>query len=72
LAGAGQVNATDPLDRRAGQSIAGRPAAAARKIGLNVLHATPNVRAETPNVLFSDTGPEDIEANPQLVGRLCT
>lgn len=72
LAGSGQVNATDPLDQLAGQPVVGRPATTARQVGLYPFHPAPNVRVETPYVLFSDTGPEDIEASGQLCGRRWT
>ncbi len=72
LAGTSQVDATDPLDLVASQSVGGRPATTARQVGLHPFHTAPNVRAKTPYVLFSDTCREDIEANGQLVGRLWT
>jgi hypothetical protein len=72
LAGTSEVDATDPLDLLAGQPVVGRAATTARQVSLHSFHPAANVRAETPYVLFSDTGPEDIEAKGQLVGRLWT
>jgi hypothetical protein len=72
LAGSGQVDATDPLDLLAGQPVLGSLATTVGQVSLHAFHAAADVRADTPYVLFSDTGPEDIEANGQLVGRLWT
>jgi hypothetical protein len=72
LASARQMDAADPLDLLTSQSVVGSPATTAGQLGLHLFHTAPNVRAETSYVLFSDTGPEDIEANGQLVGRLWT
>lgn len=72
LTGTSQVNAADPFDPLAGEPVVCRAATPARQVGLESFHPATNVRAETPNVLFSDSGPEDIEADGQLVGRLWT
>lgn len=68
----GQVDAADPLDLLARQPVVGGPATTACQVGLDAFHSAPNVRAQTPYVLFSDARPEDIETNGQLVGRLWT
>jgi hypothetical protein len=66
------MDAADPLDLLAAQPVAGCLAATARQVRLHAFHAAPNVHAQTSCVLFSDAGPEDIEPNGQLLGRLWT
>jgi hypothetical protein len=72
LARPGEVDAADALDSLAGQPVVRRPTPATRQRGLDLFDTTPNVRPETPYVLFSDARPEDIEPDGQLVGRLWT
>jgi hypothetical protein len=72
LARPGEVDAADPLDSLAGQSVVRRTTSATRQVGLDLFDTTPNVRPEAPYVLFSDARPEDIEPYRQLVGRLWT
>jgi hypothetical protein len=68
----GEVDAADPLDSLAGQSVVRCTTSATRQVGLDLFGTTSNVRPGTPYVLFSDARPEDIEPDGQLVGRLWT